>query len=658
MATYEIFGTPFRIGKTTIKNRFCMAPLGGGQHYRSEGGYTDEAIQYYVERAKGGFGLIFTGAIATDYKVDPYTGIGPAILQNPDAFKFHAVELNERVNAYGAKIFAQLTMGLGRNYPNLPAPSKLPVYRHPGVFSPQLTKDEILIKIDLLVKSAKVAMDSGFAGIEVHSIHWGYLLDQFAMAMMNHREDEYGGSLENRLRAAREILDGIKSECGSDYPVSMRLGLKTFIKDFGKATLSGEDEKGRTIEEGVKIAQMLESYGYDCLSVDTGTYDSFYYACPPMYVPKGYAVEFAARAKSSVQIPVLAGGRMNSPEIALHAVQSGKIDAIVMGRAALADPDFPNKVLSGQIEKIRPCIACNQGCLTRLQQGKQPSCAVNPAAMREIRFALKACAQPRKVIIVGGGVAGMEAARIAALRGHKVDLYEKNSRLGGNLVPAGAHSFKKEVRELNAWYRDQLANLPVRIHLDSYVDANMLRDKEADVIILATGSVPTVPKVPGIDSEMVLDCLEAIAQPEKIGKNVVVIGGGLVGCEIALECAMDGKQVTVVERLPEILSAGFPSPIPNAQMIPDLFEKYGVKVLTGHGIAAIEPGKAILKSPNGEIGVEADSVIVATGFKPVPSMAKELKGSGAAVYEIGDARQVASILQAIWDGYEVANNIQ
>ena len=301
-----------------------------------------------------------------------------------------------------------------------------------------------------MIQAAKIAKDSGFAGVEVHSIHWGYLLDQFALSMMNHRSDEYGGSLENRLRAAKEILEGIKQECGSDYPVSMRLGLKTFVKGFEKATLTGEDEAGRTLEEGIQIAKLLESYGYDCLSVDTGTYDSFYYACPPMYMPKGYLVEMAAKAKEAVNIPILAGGRMNDPDIAEAAIREGKVDAMVMGRAALADPEYPNKVLSGRTERIRPCIACNQGCITRLRQGKQPTCAVNPAAMREIRFAMRLAMQPKKVVVVGGGVAGMETARVAAMRGHRVFLYERNDKLGGNLIPGGSHGFKKEVRELNA----------------------------------------------------------------------------------------------------------------------------------------------------------------------------------------------------------------
>ena len=657
MQNYEYLGKPLQIGRLTIKNRFCMAPIGGGQHHLPGGGLKDETIQYLIERAKGGFGLIFTGAIAADGTVDPYTGVGPTILQNPDAFKMTATELNERASAYGTKIFAQITMGLGRNYPGLPAPSSVHVFRHPGVNSPELTRDQIKSKIDSVVKSAKIAKDSGFAGVEVHSIHWGYLLDQFALSMMNHRTDEYGGSLENRLRAAREILEGIKQECGSDFPVSMRLGLKTFVKGFEQATLTGEEEIGRTIEEGVEIAKLLESYGYDCLNLDTGIYDSFYYACPPMYMPKGYLVELAAKAKAAVGIPILAGGRMNDPDIAETAIRDGKIDAVVMGRAALADPEYPNKVLTGHPEKIRPCIACNQGCITRLQQGKQPTCAVNPAAMREMRFAMRPAVQSKKVVIVGGGVAGMEAARTAALRGHKVSLYEKNRELGGNLIPGGSHSFKKEVRQLNAWYQNELNHLPVELHMGEAITAEQLREMNADVIILATGSVPVMPRVPGIDDPKVFGCMEAFAQPEKVGQNVVVIGGGLVGCEMALDYAQAGKNVTVVEALPKILSAGIPSPIPNGQMIPDLFEYHHVNVLESHRLSAVEDGKVILEHDGQRKVLDADSVVIAVGFRPAPSMAQELEGSGAVVYEIGDGHQVSTILHAVWDGYEVGNNI-
>ena len=657
MQNYEYLGKPLQIGRLTIKNRFCMAPIGGGQHHLPGGGLKDETIQYLVERAKGGFGLIFTGAIAADGTVDPYTGVGPTILQNPDAFKMTATELNERAGAYGTKIFAQITMGLGRNYPNLPAPSPVHVFRHPGEVSPELTRDQIKSKIESVVKASKIAKDSGFSGVEVHSIHWGYLLDQFALSMMNHRTDEYGGSLENRLRAAKEILEGIKQECGSDFPVSMRLGLKTFVKGFEQASLTGEEEIGRTLEEGIEIAKLLESYGYDCLNVDTGIYDSFYYACPPMYMPKGYLVELAAKAKEAVNIPILAGGRMNEADIAERAIRDGKIDAVVLGRAALADPEYPNKVLTGHTEKIRPCIACNQGCITRLQQGKQPTCAVNPAAMREVRYALRPCVQPKKVVVVGGGVAGMEAARTAAMRGHKVSLYEKNESLGGNLIPGGSHSFKKEVRELNAWYQNELKALPVEIYTGETVTSEQLRNMDADVIILAAGSVPVMPNVPGMDDKKVLGCMEAFAHPEKVGQKVMVIGGGLVGCEMALDYAQDGKEVMVAEALPKILSAGILSPIPNGQMIPDLFEHHHVTVLEKHRLSAVEDGKVILESDGQKKVLDADTVVIAVGFRPAPSMAQELQGCGAVVYEIGDGQKVSTILHAVWDGYEVANNI-
>lgn len=349
-----------------------MAPIGGGQHHLPGGGLKDETIQYLVERAKGGFGLIFTGAIAADSTVDPYTGGGLAILQNPDTFKMTATELNERAGAYGTKIFAQITMGLGRNYPNLPAPSSVHVFRHPGEVSPELTRDQIKSKIDSVVKSAKIAKDSGFSSVEVHSIHWGYLLDQFTLPMMNHRTDEYVGSLENRLRAAKEILEGIKQECGSDFPVSMRLGLKTFVKGFKQAPLTGEEEVGRTLEEGVASVKLLESYGYDCLSVDTGIYDSFYYACPPMYMPKGYVVNLAAEAKKAVNIPILADGRMNEADIAEAAIKEGKIDAIVLGRAALADPEYPNKVLTRHTEKSVPASPATKVASRGSSRGNSP----------------------------------------------------------------------------------------------------------------------------------------------------------------------------------------------------------------------------------------------------------------------------------------------
>ena len=600
MQSYPYLSKPFHIGKLTIKNRFCMAPIGGSQHHLPGGGLKDETIQYLVERARGGFGLIFTGALAADHLVDPYSAVGPSILQNPDAFKMTATELNERASAYGTKIFAQITMGLGRNYPDLPAPSSVHVFRHPGVNSPELTRDQIKSKIESVVKSAKIAKDSGFAGVEVHSIHWGYLLDQFALSMMNYRTDEYGGSLENRLRAAREILEGIKQECGSDFPVSMRLGLKTFVKGFEQATLTGEEEIGRTIEEGVEIAKLLESYGYDCLNVDTGIYDSFYYACPPMYMPKGYLVELAAKAKAAVNIPILAGGRMNDPEIAEAAIRDGKIDAVVMGRAALADPEYPNKVLTGHTEKIRPCIACNQGCIHRYLTVGNVCCAVNPEMGRGIGYSPSPALVKKNIVSVGGGVAGMEAARTCALRGHKVTLFEKSGRLGGNLIPAGTHGFKEEVQRLNQWYQRELKKYPIDVHMNEEAGPEKVKEMGADAVILAVGSSAAVPPIRGVESKCCMSCTEALDNVKPVGDKVVIVGGGLVGCEMDLEYLQEGKKVTIAEALDHILSAGASVPLQNVQMLKEAFEYYQAEILEGHRIIEVKEHGAVVADASGQ----------------------------------------------------------
>lgn len=659
---FENLCTPFKVGSVTVKNRFCMAPMGGNFVFGPYGEYSRTGIQYFVERAKGGFGLIFTGILSPDMTVDPFSPTDSrSPLYAPMTFRRSAIELTDRVHAYGTKMFAQITAGLGRNYEGLYAPSELPVYGAPEKKSAALTKEQIKKKVEAVVAAAGLVQSSGFDGMEVHSIHWGYLLDQFAMSLTNRRTDEYGGSLENRLRIDREILEGIRQVCGKDFPVTLRLGLKSYVKAFGQATLTGEDEAGRTLEEGVRIAKLLESFGYDGLSVDTGTYDSFYYALPPMYMPKGYMVEIAAAAKKAVSIPILAGSRMNDPAIAEQAIKDGKIDAIVMARAALADPCFPKKVEMGQPEAIRPCIACNQACGYRmLTQGADPSCAVNPAATRESWYKLEKAVRPKKVLVVGGGVAGMEAARTAALRGHQVSLYEKSDRLGGLLVPGGSHSFKTEIRDLNRWYERELRELSVDIHTGRELTAEEIRTLHADVVILAVGSVPVMPKLPGMDSPKVASSVEALAGGKKIGAKVVIVGGGQVGCEMALEYAKEGKKVTIVEALKDILSAGEPLSVPSRQMLQDLLEYHKVEILSGYKLAEVtDRGASVIPSDggNGAKEIEADTVVIAVGFKSRPSIAKELYETGAEVYEAGDGKHVANIQWAIWDANEVARGI-
>ena len=658
MGKYDVLNTPYKICNVEIKNRFLVIPMTmGGLSYDEEGGFSDNLINYFALRAKGGFGLIIPGAAATDYHVDPYSALGPNVNTNKH-WQERAKVLVDTVHANGAKIFCQLTMGLGRNYPGLPGPSENPVWRNPDQKSPALTTEQMKQKIADLIEGAVVAKECGYDGVEMHAMHWGYLLDQIGMAFYNRRTDEYGGSLENRLRAAKELVEGIHARCGDDFPVGMRLGLKTYIKDYDKATLTGEEEVGRTLEEGVEIAKLLEKYGYNFLDVDTGTYDSFYYACPPMYNPQGFMIPLAAAAKAAVNIPILAGGRMQDYDLAAAAVEAGEIDAVGLGRPSLADPDYPNKVFAGTPEKIRPCIGCNMGCFRRcVETGEPVSCAVNPQAARELVMPLKPADGDKKIVVVGGGIAGMEAARTAARRGYRVTLFEKSDHLGGHVVEAGAHSFKSEIAKLNSWYQNELKELGVDVKLNHEPCINCIRKQEADAVILATGSNVSAPPIPGLDKAVA--SLDAIDHPEKLGNKVVIVGGGLVGCEIALDEANHGKHVTVVEALDDIMAAGGAgAPYPNKQMICDLFDAKGVKVLTGTKLVEVTDDGAVVECPDGTKNLlEADTVVSALGFRPAPNLKEEWKELGIPMCEIGDATGAGTILKAIWDAYDAANAV-
>ena len=438
----------------------------------------------------------------------------------------------------------------------------------------------------------------------------------------------------------------------------MRLGLKTYIRDYDKATLTGEEEVGRTLEEGVEIAKLLEKYGYDFLDVDTGTYDSFYYACPPMYNPQGFMIPLAAAAKKEVKIPVIAGGRMQDYDLALAAVEKGEIDAIGLGRPSLADPEYPNKLFAGTPEKIRPCIGCNMGCFFRgVELGEPSSCAVNPQAARELVVGLKPGDGEKNVVVVGGGAAGMEAARTAALRGYKVTLFEKSDHLGGHIVEAGAHSFKSEIARLNEWYQRELKDLGVKVELNHEPCINCIKKEAPDAIILATGSNVSKPPIPGL--EKAVTSLDAIHCPEKLGQNIVIVGGGLVGCEIALDEALHGKKVTVIEALDDIMTAGGTgAPYPNKQMLCDLFESKGVKVFTSTKLTEVTNDGVIVEKADGtKKAIAADTVISALGFRPAPNLKEEWKELGVPMCEVGDATGAATILKAVWEGYEAANNI-
>lgn len=648
MKKYPHLSSPIKIGSVEIKNRMMMAPMDTGFGNNEWGGFTQEGIDYFVRRAEGGFGLLFSGGTNGDCIVDGCDGI----LNHPEAFIRQGKILNERISAYGCKMFIQLSMNVGRNG-GLKTPSPLPTLGNPEVITEALTLEEIHTKVEEMGRAAKLCQDAGFAGVDIHAMHWGHLLDSFALAYMNHREDEYGRSLENRIRVAKEIVEAIKKACGQDFPVTMRLALKSYMKGFNKASFDGSEEVGRTPEEAIEIGKLLESYGYDGLSVDAGTLDAFYYAMPPSYVPAGFMIDMAAKLKEAVSIPVLCGGRMADPDMNEKAISEGKIDAVVIGRQAIADPDYGNKVMESVPEEIRTCIGCNQGCIWGYFCTGRVGCAVNPEVGFEGTKKIEKADETKKFIIVGGGVAGMEAARILTLRGHEVTLYEKSSVLGGNLIPAGAHDFKTEIDSLTDYYRNQMKKLKVDIRMNTEVTPEMLKASDADAIILATGSVPVMPRsISGI--EKAVSGVDALLGKKAVGEKVIIVGGGLVGCEIAYGYAREGKDVTIVEALDQILSLGN-VPGMNKAMLLDAFEFYGTKIYTGTRLKSVTDDGAVVELSDGtEKKLFADTVIMSIGYRPLPSLKESLKDSGIPVYEIGDGNQVGNVMTCIAEAYETA----
>ena len=498
---YKNLFTPVKIGSVTLKNRFALAPMGPLGLADAEGGFNQRGIDYYTERAKGGTGLIITGVTFSDCEVETQSMPNcPNSTYNPVHFIRTSKEMTERVHAYGSKIFLMMSAGFGRvtiptNLGEFPpvAPSAIP-HRWLDKICRPLTREEIHSIVKSFGDGAYHAKRGGFDGVEIHAVHEGYLLDQFAISMFNQRTDEYGGSLENRLRFAREVVEEIKSRCGQDFPVVLRFSLKSMIKDWREGALPGEifEEKGRDIEEGLETAKLLVQYGYDALDTDVGTYDAWWWNHPPMYQKKGLFRPYCKMVKEAVDVPVLCAGRMDNPEMASEAVEAGECDIVSLGRPLLADPDYVNKLRAGKWEQIRPCISCQEGCMGRVQEFSMINCAVNPQAARERVTAYEPILKSRRVMVVGGGAAGCEAARVLAVRGHKPELFEKGDRLGGNLIPGGAPDFKEDDLALAHWYEVQLQNLKVPVHFHTCVDRDMVLAGNYDAVIIAAGSRPKV----------------------------------------------------------------------------------------------------------------------------------------------------------------------
>ncbi|MGF1735586.1 FAD-dependent oxidoreductase [Photobacterium satsumensis] len=668
---HKVLFEPMRIGSLTLKNRYSMAPMGTLGCVDADGAYNQRGIEYYLARARGGVGLIITGVQMVENELEPFPMPSlPCPSHHPTAYIRSAKEMTERVHAYGTKIFAQLTAGWGRSVvPGFTpadkgiAPSETPNRFDPSLTHHELSTEQVKYFIGKFIESAVIAQKAGYDGVEIHAVHEGYLLDQFTMAFFNKRTDQYGGSFENRYRFAVEIVQGIKAVCGKDFPVSLRYSVKGNMKGFGQGILPGEQAKevGRDMEEGLKAAKYLQEAGYDALNVDAGTYDAWYWNHPPNYFEPGMYKPYCQAVSEVVDIPVLMAGRMENPDLASHAVTEGIADGISMGRPLLADPEVVNKIRRGRFKEVRPCLSCHLGCLGRMAEVGNISCAVNPTCGREAEYALQPAYKQKKVVVIGGGVGGMEAARIAADRGHEVVLYEKNDALGGNVIPGSQAPFKHDDALLIDWFEGELERKGVEVRMNSAADLNTIHAESPDSVIFATGSRPTVPGwLKGADKEHVVFAEDILMDPAKItGQRVTVIGAGLVGAETALWLAQQGKSVTLIEAADDIIGGPHGTCFANYQMLKELLVKEKVDVRTGSFLNEVTDYGVEVRVGQDVSGIDADHVILAMGYQADSSLFDKIATEIDAqdVFNIGDSQQARTIMAAIWDGYEIGRSL-
>lgn len=664
MINYKNLFEPMYIGNVKIKNRFALAPMGPLGLSDAEGGFNQRGIDYYTERAKGGTGLIITGVTFVDNEIEEHSMPNvPCSTHNPVHFIRTSREMTERIHAYNAKVFLQMSGGFGRvtiptNLGEFPpvAPSEIQ-HRWRDITCRALSIAEIKTIVKKFGDGAYNAKRAGFDGVQIHAVHEGYLIDQFAISLFNNRTDEYGGSLENRLRFAKEIVEEIKDRCGKNFPVTLRYSPKSFIKDYREGALPGEDfiEKGRDLPEGIDAAKLLVKYGYDALDIDVGSYDSWWWSHPPMYQEKGLYMPYAKLMKETVDVPIICAGRMDNPEMASAAIANGVCDMISLGRPLLADADYVNKIKMNRYDLVRPCISCQEGCMGRIQEYSDLKCAVNPRTCRERSTKLTPCEKSKKVMVIGGGVAGAEVARVLAIRGHKPEIFEKSDKIGGNLLVGGVPDFKEDDILLAKWFENSLKELNVPIHFNKTVTKEFIQSKDFDTIIVSTGSKPK--KIDLRDNKNVYTAEQVLLDESICGENAVIVGGGLVGCETALWLKKQGKNVKIVEILDKILAVNGPLCHANSDMLEELIKFNEIEVICSTKIKEYKNNCLTLVEKDKEVLLPCDTVILSVGYSENNDLYNEIEFEMADTYLLGDARKVSNIMYAIWDAFEVGSNI-
>ena len=675
--------TPWKIGNCEIKNRIVLTSMGGTDLFgwMEKNHFDKDGAKFIMEIAKNNVGLILPGCQPV---YNPM--FGQWLYKNKkmyDDLKKWMPEFHKT----GAKLFVQLTAGFGRSFtissmmetlytnPVLKVLSKpfmdldmITATASPSpnrwsdkVPSRALTKEEIHKYVEAFAKSAKMLKDAGVDGVEVHAVHEGYLLDQFTLKYVNKRTDEYGGSFENRYRFPVEVVQAIKEACGDDFPVSLRYSVISKTKGFRQGAIPGEDyvEVGRDMEESEKAAKYLQDAGYDCLNCDNGTYDAWYWAHPPVYMPENCNLADVEHIKNFVDIPVICAGRLD-PRVAADSIKDGKLDGAGFARPFLADQEWVTKMMNDQEDDIRPCILCHNGCFNMCHYKGVPNdqelsdslhlarCAVNAETMQWGKHYIKKTSSPKTVHIIGGGIGGMEAARVLKLRGHNPIIHEKSDVLGGTFIPASAESYKGKLRELLEWYRLQMKKLNIEVKFnDEIKDVSVFGDSP---VIVATGSTPRqLRRVPGYE-KMIEACEFLTGTP--VGDTVAVIGGGLTGSEIAYELALKGKNPIIVEMKDDLVSQKGVC-LANSSYLREWFALNKTPVYLETTLKEVKDGSIVCTKKDGkEIEIPCDSVISCAGYIPAP-----LAEKSGNVHLVGDCLAIGNLRSVVWRAFDVAMKI-
>lgn len=636
---------PLKINKMEIKNRFVVSGMvtcyANPDHMANE-----KFIAYHEAKAKGGYGLIIT----EDYLISPEAGgfLNLFGLWNDELVESHR-KLTERVHAAGGKIVCQIYHA-GREA-KLEHSKTGEIYAPSAIKDPtqpttprELTVEEIKNYVVKFAETAAAAKKAGFDGVEIHGGH-GYLLNQFMSPFSNRRSDEYGGSLTNRMRFPLEVVKAVREAVGPDYPLLFRMSSQEYVED------------GLTIEESKAIAIMLEKASIDCINCSQGIYTTRWLITPPSYVTNGWAVDNAAEIKKVVNIPVTTVGRITDPIMADSILASGKADLVVMARASLADPDMPNKAKEGRYEDIHYCIGCIQGCSGENGKGNPIRCLVNPRTGMENVYNITPVEKPKKILVAGGGVAGCEAAVVAAQRGHKVTLYEASDRLGGQWNLASIPPSRGAYSTVVNWHRTQMRKLGVEVKLNTSLTKELAMQEQPDAIIVATGSKPFKPPIKGAELPHVVFAHDVLRGKVELGKDVVVIGGGLVGSETAEHFSIHKPEskYTIIEMMDDIVRDGIAN---SNRFLKITLKENDVDVFTSATVTEITEDEVKYKFADGvERSVKADTVIMAVGVKADPTLYEELLTLGCEVVKAGDAHDIKNGYRNLRQGYEVGYSI-